>query len=65
MRRNVLLADVAIAVVAAIIILTISPGLAVAAMIAIVVLATSAFSFRREVRRERRGSSRGRRGSRR
>jgi hypothetical protein len=64
-RRNVLLADVAIAVVAAIIILTISPGLAVAAMIAIVVLATSAISFRREARRQRRGSSRGRRGSRR
>jgi hypothetical protein len=53
-RRKVLLVDVGIAIVAAIIVLTITPGLAVASMIAIAVLATCAISFSRESRRRRR-----------
>ena len=54
MRPNVLLVDVGIAIVAAIIILAITPGLAIAAAIAIVVLASCAISLRRESRRRRR-----------
>jgi len=53
-RPNVLLIDVGIAIVAAIVVLTITPGLAVAAMIAIVVLIACGISFRRESRRRRR-----------
>jgi hypothetical protein len=55
-RPNVLLVDVGIAIVAAIIVLTITPGLAVASMIAIAVLATCAISFRRDSRRRRRAA---------
>lgn len=54
MRPNVLLVDVGIAIVAAIIVLTITPGLAVASMIAVAVLATCVISFSRESRRRRR-----------
>ena len=54
MRRNVLLVDVGIAIVAAIVVLTITPGLAVASMIAVAVLAACAISFSRESRRRRR-----------
>lgn len=54
MSPNVLLADAGIAIVAAIVILTITPGLAVAAIIAIAVLTACAISFRRESRRRRR-----------
>jgi MFS superfamily sulfate permease-like transporter len=45
-----LLVDVGIAIVAALVVLAITPGLAVAAMIAILVLVASAISFRRESR---------------
>ena len=51
MRPNVLLADIAIAIVAAIIILTVTPGLAVAGVLAIVVLTACAISFSRDSRR--------------
>ena len=54
MRAGVLVVDLAIAILAAIIVLTITPGLAVAAMIAIAVLTGCAISFRRESRRRRR-----------
>lgn len=54
MRRNVLLVDLAIAIVAAIVVLAITPGLAVAAMIAILVLAGCVVSLGRESRRQRR-----------
>jgi hypothetical protein len=53
-RRNVLLVDVGIAIVAAIVVLTITPGLAVASMIAVAVLAACTISFSRESRRRRR-----------
>jgi hypothetical protein len=53
-RRNVLLVDVGVAILAAIIVLTITPGLAVVSMIAIAVLAACAISFSRESRRRRR-----------
>jgi hypothetical protein len=49
----VLLVDLGIAIVAAIIVLTITPGLAVAAAIALVVLSACAISFRRDSRRRR------------
>jgi len=55
-RPGVLLADVGIAILAAIVVLTISPGLAVASLIAIAVLIACAISFRRESRRRRRTS---------
>ena len=54
MRPKVLLVDVGIAIVAAIVILTITPGLAVASIIAIAVLTGCTISFRRESRRRRR-----------
>ena len=54
MRPGVLLVDIAVAILAALLVLTITPGLAVAAPIAIVVLAACAISFRRESRRHRR-----------
>lgn len=54
MRRNVLLVDLAIAIVAAIVVLAVTPGLAVAAMIAILVLAGCALSMGRESRRRAR-----------
>ena len=61
MRRNVLLVDVGIAIIAAIVVLTITPGLAVAGIIAIAVLAACAISFRRESRRRGRARIRRRR----
>lgn len=48
-----LLVDLGIAIVAAIIVLTITPGLAVAAAIALVVLGGCAVGFRRDSRRRR------------
>ena len=54
MRPGVLLVDLAVAFLAALFVLTITPGLAVAAPIAILVLAACAISFRRESRRHRR-----------
>ena len=54
MRSNVLLVDAGIAIVAAIVVLTITPGLAVASIIAIAVLTACAISLRRESRRRRR-----------
>jgi len=63
-RPNVLLVDVGIAIVAAIVVLTITPGLAVASMIAIAVLAACAVSFTRESRRQHRSQA-PRRGNRR
>ena len=54
MRPNVLLVDVGIAIIAAIVILTITPGFAVASIIAIAVLTACAISFTRESRRRRR-----------
>jgi hypothetical protein len=54
MRPNVLLVDVGVAIFAAIIVLTITPGLAVASIIAIAVLAACAISFTRESRRRHR-----------
>lgn len=52
-RRNVLLVDVAVAIVAALVVLAVTPGLAVAAALAIVVLVACGVSFRRESRRRR------------
>jgi hypothetical protein len=49
--RNALMTDIGLAVLAAIIVLIITPGLAVAAMIAILVLAACAVSLARDVRR--------------
>lgn len=64
MRPSVLLVDIGIASGAAIIVLTITPGLAVAAIIAIAVLTACAISFRRESRRRRRGRDARRRAAR-
>ena len=50
MTRNALLTDIGLAVLAAIIVLIITPGVAVAAMIAILVLAACAVSLARDVR---------------
>lgn len=50
---NVLLVDLGIAILAAIIVLTITPGVAVAAAIALVVLSGCAVGFRRDSRRRR------------
>jgi MFS superfamily sulfate permease-like transporter len=52
-HRRVLLGDVGIAIVAAVVVLAITPGLAVAALLAILVLIACAISFRRESRRHR------------
>ena len=52
--RNILLLDLGIAIAAAVIVLAITPGLAVAGLIAIVVLVAGVISFRRESRRQRR-----------
>jgi hypothetical protein len=51
--RNVLLTDLGIAIVAAILVLILTPGLAIAAIVAIVVLIGCAVSFRIEARRRR------------
>lgn len=53
MRPSVLLVDVGIAILAAIIVLTITPGLAVTGAMAIVILAACPISFRRDLRRRR------------
>ena len=54
MRAKLLLVDVGIAIVVALIVLAITPGLAVAAAIAVVTLGACAVSFRRDTRRRRR-----------
>lgn len=51
--RHVLLVDLGIAVIAAIVVLTLTPGLAVAAMLAVVVLIGCVVSVRLEARRHR------------
>jgi UPF0716 family protein affecting phage T7 exclusion len=51
--RHVFLVDLVIAVVAAILVLALTPGLAVAAMIAILVLIACVISVTREARRDR------------
>jgi hypothetical protein len=67
MRRNTLLIDVGIAVLVAIVVLIISPGFAVDAIIALAVIVACAVSFvvdarrgrsRRNARRRRRDQSR-------
>lgn len=52
--RNVLLADFGIAILAAIVVLILTPGVAVAGMIAVVVLIACGVSFRHEARRRKR-----------
>lgn len=52
-RRNVLLVDIGVSIVAALAVLALTPGLAVAAPIAIAVLAACAVSLRRESRADR------------
>ena len=52
-RAKLLLVDVWIAIVVALIVLAITPGLAVAAAIAVVTLGACAVSFRRDARRRR------------
>ena len=54
MRAKLLLVDVGIAIVVATVILAISPGLAVAALLALMTLAACGISFRRDSRRRRR-----------
>jgi hypothetical protein len=54
MRRNTLLIDVGIALVLAILVVVISPGLAVVGMLALVVLLVCAISFGIDRRRKRR-----------
>ncbi len=51
MTRNVLLTDIGLAVLAAIIVLIITPGVAVAGMIAALVLAACAVGLARDVRK--------------
>ena len=63
MRAKLLLVDGGIAIVAALIVLAVTPGLAVAAAIAVVTLGACAVSFRRDSRRRRRTRAR-RRGNR-
>ena len=58
MRRNVLLIDAAIAAAIAIIVLIISPGLAVAGMIALAVLIICAISLVLDTRRSRKPRAR-------
>ena len=57
-KYDVLLVDLGIAILAAVIVLTITPGLAVASMIAIAVLIACAISLRRESRRQHRARPR-------
>jgi hypothetical protein len=57
-KSNVLLVDLGIAIVAAIIVLAITPGLAVASIIAIAVLIACTVSLRRESQRHRRARPR-------
>ncbi len=58
MRRNILLTDAAIAAVIAIIVLIISPGIAVTGMIALAVLIVCAISLVLDIRRSRRPRAR-------
>ena len=51
MTRNALLTDIGLAVLAAIVVLIITPGVAVAGMIAALVLVACAVSLARDVRR--------------
>lgn len=53
MTRNTLLADLGIAVLAAVLVLILTPGVAVAGMIALLVLAACAVSFGIDSRRRR------------
>lgn len=53
MRRNVIVADMAIAVALALFVLIVAPGLAVVAIIALVVIAVCAASFALDARRGR------------
>ena len=53
MSRSILFADLAIAVVLAALVLIVSPGLAVVAMIALVVIVVCAVSFALDARRGR------------
>jgi len=64
-RREVLAIDLAVAVVLAALVLILSPGVAVAGMIALIVLLVCVFSVVWDIRRGRRGGSRrsGNRGS--
>jgi Flp pilus assembly protein TadB len=61
-RTRLLLVDFGIAIVVAVIVLAITPGLAVAAAIAVVTLGACAISFRRDARRRRRRTHASRRG---
>ena len=54
MRRNALLADVAIAAVLAILVIVIAPGLAVVGLLAILVIVICAITFAVDRRRSRR-----------
>ena len=51
MRRNVLLTDLGIALLVVIIVLVITPGLAIAGVLALVVLGVCVFTFVRKTRR--------------
>jgi Ca2+/Na+ antiporter len=52
-RRNVLLTDLGIALLAVIIVLVVTPGLAIAGVLALVVLGVYVFTFVRNARRAR------------
>ena len=65
MRREVLAIDLAVAVVLAALVLILSPGVAVAGMIALIVLLVCVFSVVWDIRRGRRRSGTRRTGSRR
>jgi Flp pilus assembly protein TadB len=60
--RNVLLIDLGIAILAALVVLTVTPGLAVAGAIAIVVLIMCGVSLKHDSRRRRKASAQGCRG---
>jgi ABC-type bacteriocin/lantibiotic exporter with double-glycine peptidase domain len=59
MRRNTLIVDLALAVVAMIVLVIISPGLAIVGLIAILVLVVCALSFVFDAWRTRRHGRRG------
>jgi hypothetical protein len=58
LTRNPLTTDIAIAVVAAIVLLIVAPGLAVAGLIALIILIFAAVSFVRQSRKRRGGPKR-------
>jgi hypothetical protein len=58
MSRNTLLVDVAIAAILTILIVVLSPGLAVVGLIALVIVLVCAVSFARDARRRRRKPAR-------